>query len=110
MRNSVQRRIKKSKLERLMSYQLLFVCVIECILCLFASSYVLWWNKNWDSESNQYLSFYPLGTPQPEWTKMKEFLVFVRAFGTWFLLFTQMVPISLLVSLEMVRLFQARVI
>jgi P-type E1-E2 ATPase len=41
---------------------------------------------------------------------MREFLVFMRSFGTWFLLFTQMVPISLLVSLEVVRLFQARVI
>ena len=93
-----------------MSYQLLFVCIIECILCLSASSYVLWWNKNWDSQANQYLGFFPPGTPQPEWTKMREFLVFVRAFGTWFLLFTQMVPISLLVSLEVVRLFQAKVI
>ena len=36
--------------------------------------------------------------------------MFITSFGTWFLIFTQMVPISLLVSLEVVRLFQARII
>jgi len=62
MKNSVQSRIKRSKLDRMMSYQLLFTFIIECILCLFASSYELWWNKNWDIQTNQYLGFYPLGT------------------------------------------------
>lgn len=71
-----------------MNYYLLCTCIIECILCMFSSSYVLWWNKNFDIQANIYLGFYPFDTPQPEWTKMREFLVYIRSFGTWFLLFT----------------------
>lgn len=110
MRNSAKSRMKQSKLERIMNYQLLFTCIIEFVLCLSASSYVLWWNKNRGSVANTYLGFYPFGTPEPDWTKMREFLVFIKTFGTWFLLFTQMVPISVLVSLEIVRFFQKKII
>jgi len=46
MKNSAQARIKKSFIEGMMGYQLLFCLIIECILCLSASSYVLWWDKN----------------------------------------------------------------
>lgn len=32
---------------------------------------------------------------------------FIKSFGTWILIFTNFVPISLLVSLELVKLWQA---
>ena len=59
-----------------MGYQLLFCLIIECILCLSASSYVLWWNKNLGSTANTYLGFYPLDTNAPTWTKLNELKVF----------------------------------
>lgn len=40
-----------------------------------------------------------------------EFLLrFLRSFGSWFILFINVVPISLVVSLEMVKFFQGNMI
>lgn len=66
MQNSVKSRIKTSYLERMMGYQLLFVFFIECILCIIASSYVVWWNIKFDVSTNSYLAFYPAGSSPPE--------------------------------------------
>ena len=41
------------------------------------------------------------------WSAWFSFKMLVQAFGTWILLFTNMVPISLLVTLEIVKFFQA---
>ena len=44
----------------------------------------------------------------PDWSFFNVFLVWLLNAGTWMLLFTNMVPISLLVTLEIVKFFQAR--
>lgn len=41
------------------------------------------------------------------WTFGHTILMTIKAFGTWILLFTNMVPISLLVTLEIVKFCQA---
>jgi phospholipid-transporting ATPase len=44
----------------------------------------------------------------PDWSFFNVFKVWILNAGTWMLLFTNMVPISLLVTLEIVKFFQAR--
>ena len=55
--------------------------------------------------TNVYLQFYPVGTSPPKWDASKGFTVWIKSLGTWILLFTNMVPISLLVTLELVKFF-----
>jgi len=71
--------------------------------CATAATYVVVWNRVYDVSTNSYLDFYPVGTPAPEWNGKRSFVVWIKAFGTWILLFTNMVPISLLVTLEIVK-------
>jgi phospholipid-transporting ATPase len=47
---------------------------------------------------------------QDNWSTTYTILLVIKAFGTWILLFTNMVPISLLVTLEICKFLQARFI
>ena len=106
MRNSAASRIKKSNLENQTSLQVFLIFCTELVLCFFASSYVVIWVKEYQVSSNVYLGFSTdasdLQNSPGHWT-----LVWIANFGTWLLIFTNMVPISLLVTLEFVKFFQA---
>ena len=54
-----------------------------------------WTAENLDLE---YLEFSSVSDWDTEW-----FLIFVRKTGTWFLIFTNFVPISMLITLELVK-------
>lgn len=69
----------------------------------------MFWNKNNSELTNPYLGFYPFDEV-PDWTWVRSLKVWSFNFGTWILLFTNMVPISLLVTLEIVKFWQARYI
>ncbi len=77
------------------------------ICCACAATWVLVWNRLYDVSTNSYLDFYPNGASPVSWDAKHDILVWLKAFGTWILLFTNMVPISLLVSLEIVKFSQA---
>jgi len=64
----------------------------------------MFWDRIYESSTNIYLDFYPEGS-NPQWTAGKSFKIWIKNFGTWILLFTNMVPISLLVTLELVKFF-----
>jgi len=105
MLNSCASKQKQSNLERQTGRQILYVFLTMCICCACAASFVVVWDRVNDS------STWYLDMPDPSnwgaWTITK---LFLQSFGTWILLFTNMVPISLLVSLEIVKFSQAKFI
>ena len=77
------------------------------ICCACAATWILVWNRLYRSSTNSYLDFYSAGEPPIVRNAGTDILVWLKGFGTWILLFTNMVPISLLVSLEIVKFTQA---
>jgi phospholipid-transporting ATPase len=95
MLNSVNAKPKKSRLEVKMSIKIYFIFVILLVLCFGAGLiYVLWMTQHIDEIPY-------LGITQINFVKD----LFIR-FGNWFLIVNNIVPISLLVTLEMVKVMQ----
>lgn len=92
MRNSVSSKQKFSNLEVLITKSIVIIFLIECIFCFVAAAYATYWNAIY------------MGTTGYLQLPSQSFLVvFVKTFFTWILLFTNMVPISLLVTVEVVK-------
>lgn len=82
-----------------MNNQILLIFVIQIIMCAFAGLfYVTYINNNKDEQT--YL----------EYIEEEDATTFLKKFGNWILIFGNFVPISLLVTLEFVRFFQAYLI
>jgi len=93
MLNSVNAKPKQSNLEKTMSKEILIIFFVQCFLCLGSGLYYSLWTSN----NMEYLSYLHLGDT---FSVLDETLV---RFGNWILIFTNFVPISLLVTLEMVK-------
>ena len=91
--NSVSARSKFSKLERITNKYILLLLLIQVALCLAASIFNTIWTINYKSE------FGYLDLP----TDINYLMFFAISFGTWFLAFMNFIPISLLVTLEVVK-------
>jgi len=102
MLNSVKARPKKSKVERMMSFQIIIVFIFQGLLCLFCAIYYAVWLEDNDylETSSSYLDF-PTGD---DGTNVG-YNIGTR-FGNWMIIFSNFVPISLLVTLEMVKFIQ----
>eukprot|EP00743_Colponemidia_sp_Colp-15_P004663 GILK01005024.1.p1 GENE.GILK01005024.1~~GILK01005024.1.p1 ORF type:complete len:1174 (-),score=231.08 GILK01005024.1:215-3736(-) len=96
MKNSTQSRAKQSTVERLMNRQIIYVFLLQMILCLFGGIY----NGIWLEEHTRTAGYLHL----EEYNFFSA--VVIRTF-TWMLIFTNFVPISLVVSLETVKYCQA---
>lgn len=106
MRNSVLGKPKKSQLEKLVNATVLGVFIMDMICSAMAAFYVMIWEKIYQDNTNCYLDFFPSGEV-PTWSATRGAKIWFKSFFTWILLFTNMVPISLLVTMEMVKFFQA---
>ena len=101
MKNSPNVKNKISRIEIIMNKQMILVFIFELILSLIASiSHLFLIKKN---KTINYL-FYPY-EKDPNNDK-NLFLTFFINFGTWIILINNIVPISLLVTLEMVKYIQ----
>lgn len=103
MKNSTRTRPKKSRLELLTGWSIFFIFLLQCTLCLIGALWETFWTKQYQSEA-YYLGF---SNPNEDWNTGHTIRYLVGSFFTWILLFTNMVPISLLVTLEIVKFFQA---
>ena len=80
--------------------QILYVFLIQIIVSSIASFFgTTWMIENLDDA--KYLDFNENDKWNTTWG-----LLFIKTTGTWILIFTNFVPISLLVTLEVVKLFQ----
>ena len=96
MRNSVGGREKFSALEQKVSRSILHIFAIECFLCFIAATFVMVWSRIYQVSTNQYLALLEVAGAQVRWAWYNFLLVWLQAFGTWIILFTNMVPISLI--------------
>jgi phospholipid-transporting ATPase len=104
MRNSFKARAKKSQLEKEMSTQIIYIFIVQMLICFFGAVYYTIWYINC-KENVPYLGIDWSGTTDHSFT----YNLFVRL-GNWILMFGNFVPISLLVTLEMVKFIQAIII
>ena len=98
MKNGTHAKVKKSKIERATNQYIIVIMGIQVIVCLFGAAWATIWQNN-QGQKYWYLDF----------NANDDNLVIqvLEAFGIWFVAMMNLVPISLLVTLEMVKVFQA---
>jgi phospholipid-transporting ATPase len=100
MLNSARARVKYSSIETQMNRQIIYIFLIQVVICLVcAFIYALWYSKE-TSDTDQYLDLNS--------HHRSGFETFLFQFFSWMLLFSNFVPISLIVTLEMVKFLQAK--
>ena len=97
MKNSTKSRPKKSKIEIATNQYIIIIMGIQILVSLFGAIYATIWQTKFGT------GIWYLGYTDDD----PLFIVFVEAFGVWFICMMNLVPISLLVTLEMVKVFQA---
>ena len=99
MMNSSSSRQKKSRVERRLNWFIIWTFIADLCFCVFAAAYSTAWDFLFKTETDCYL-FWDLNTSI--WEKYWP-LKFIQQLGAWLLIFTNFVPISLLVTVEMVK-------
>jgi phospholipid-transporting ATPase len=96
MLNSINAKPKKSGLELKMSREIYVIFILQLFLCFGCGI----WYSHWTQANMGDLSYLDYAGNWELWTQ-----AIVRA-GNWLLMFTNFVPISLIVTLEMVKVLQ----
>lgn len=97
--NTSRATYKTSHIMRLTNRQIGIILLMQIVLASIGSALGSSWMFN--NLDNVYLNF-----EDDKWNQ-NWFLLFIKTTGTWILIFTNFVPISLLVSLELVKFWQA---
>ena len=100
MLNSTKARAKKSRVEVLMNKMIVTVFVFQILFCIFSGLYSAIWYL-YHKDDVDYLSIDTHGSKDNSFV----YNFFVRT-GNWLIIFQNFVPISLIVTLEMVKVFQ----
>lgn len=98
MMNSTKAKPKSSRVEKLMNVMIVYIFLIQITLCFIAATYGTIWEYIYGPKATY------LELNIEEMNAAKRFFI---KFGTWILIFTNIVPISLIVTLEMVKYMQA---
>ncbi|KRW99867.1 P-type ATPase, cytoplasmic domain N [Pseudocohnilembus persalinus] len=100
MQNMMQPKLKRSSVEQMMGKYIIIIFGIQNFLCLFCAT----WYIVWYSEVKNHIQYIDSEDKQISgWDYIGEFWIY---YFTWMLLFTNFVPISLLVTLEVVKFIQ----
>jgi phospholipid-transporting ATPase len=103
MKNSASGKTKFSKVEKQTNMQIVFIFTTQIVLCLFAAIYsTIWTEMSWD-KTDSYLKM----SAGSDIFELNWYLRIIQRLGTWILIFTNFVPISLMVTLEVVKFLQA---
>lgn len=94
MMNSVKSKAKFTRLERATNRYIGLLVLVQIFICLCASLF----NAIWTLKMKDHLGYLCIG----DIVLWKEI---ISGFGTWFLRFSNFVPISLMVTLEVVKFF-----
>jgi magnesium-transporting ATPase (P-type) len=98
MKNSMQSKMKYSKIEKMTNTYIWIIMIIQIVLCLGAGTYFAFWKSLYAGQA-PYLDY---SAESEDFTT-----VLVISFGQWFLIMMNFVPISLIVTLEIVKFWQA---
>jgi phospholipid-transporting ATPase len=96
MKNSPNARSKTSRIEKIMNFQIILIFILQNTLSIIGAILYLAWQSVDINQLSSYIVF----------SQTDGFLFFFYRVGTWTLIFTNLVPISLLVTLEMVKFIQ----
>lgn len=101
MKNSPRARNKLSKIERLMHKQIVFILILQICMSIVATVFLL---VSMDKNKKGLETYIFLGNIDESF----HWILFNGIFriGTWILIFTNLVPISLLVTMEMIKYVQ----
>eukprot|EP00053_Salpingoeca_punica_P020143 m.208889 g.208889 ORF g.208889 m.208889 type:complete len:1180 (-) comp17804_c0_seq1:3407-6946(-) len=99
MQNNSGPRVKRSKLERQMNNQVMLCVALLCILCISGGIGSGAWTSRRPYETTLYLPYFAEAGPEPA---MEGFL----RIWSYFIILQSLVPISLYVSIEIVKLLQ----
>ncbi len=106
MKNSTGARTKFSRVEKQTNMQIFIIFGLQCVLCLVATIYGTLWRQMNITLTESYLDLQGVkgygGVFDKYWI-----LNAIQKYFTWILIFTNMVPISLMVTLEVVKFLQA---
>lgn len=99
MRNALKSRPKKSRIELAMNKYIILIVLIQFLVCISAAAYDCIWIRSRGIDV-PYLGYSYAINDQ------SNFANFMVAFMQWFIAVMNFVPISLLVTVEMVKLTQ----
>ena len=94
MLNTNQGRLKQSRVESIMNNLIIIILCVQLVVCIILGILAAIWQANY-SEQHSYL----------EYTKTAG-VIFVYSFFAYFLLLNTLIPISLIVTLEIVKFLQ----
>lgn len=100
MLNNKGPRLKRSRLERLMNGDIIWCIVILIVLCTFSALGRKFWLEDYTGDHSR-VPFLTTDVKPP-----LEFLSFIWIFFTFMILYQMIIPISLYVTIEMVKLGQ----
>jgi|JI9StandDraft_1071089.scaffolds.fasta_scaffold23908_2 phospholipid-transporting ATPase len=106
MMNSSSSRIKFSNLEVGMNKQIVNLFIFQVVICLIGATTSEILAAEFGPGHNDYLRILAV----PGEPRHNPFVKALLVFGSWMLLFANLVPISLIVSMELVKFFQAQYI
>ena len=97
--NNSAARYKESKLMKSTNYKIIQIFIADIVLSMLAALYnSIWWTSN---TSHHYVNYL-----KPDVEETNAFVLFLMGTGTWILMFTNFVPISLLVTVDLVKVWQ----
>ena len=98
MKNSPCARTKTSRIENIMNFQIIVIVIVQFTMSFIGALYYLFWLNSYKNELKYVLT--------EVYLSKIGFVFFLFRIGTWNLIFTNLVPISLLVTLEMIKYIQ----
>lgn len=106
MKNSPKTRNKISKIEKKTNLLIIVLFAVEVLIITFAAGYSTIWNNANHDTTDFYLGWSRSRSPIDESFVLSMFV----NLGSWLLIFVAFIPISLVVTLEIIKFFQAMVI
>jgi phospholipid-transporting ATPase len=102
MMNSAKVQPKISRNEKMFNKYIAYIFCLQLALCLFSSIYSTLWERANIEKKLSYLEIHH--TYNKQW---KSYLIWALVrFGSWIIMFTYFIPISLVVTIEAVRMMQ----
>ena len=98
MLNSVRAKAKKSKVEKKMNNYVILIFVSQLTICFITSLINISWFDNHSQDTMSYMEF-----DKDNYINESSINRLFVKWGTWILIFTNFIPISLLVTCEFVR-------
>lgn len=107
MLNSKRPPHKISKLERTTNYMILLLVLFICIITIICSAGLAIFNSVYQDSQNLPFMWYYFWGPRPSSYKSQTTTLFFEGLVTFFILFNNFIPISLYVSMEITKVWQA---